>query len=134
MCGALDFKGRPIARNLMRGVSAAISRRGPDGSGSSVSGEIGLGHRRLSIIDLDGGAQPISNEDGTLQVVFNGEIYNYLELREDLIRFGHVFATRSATEVIVHAYEQWGAGCVNKSNGMFSFARWDARRKQLRLD
>src|SRR5260370_3498689 len=133
ICGALDFKGRPIDRNLIRRMSAAISRRGTDGWGSYVSGEIGLGHRRLSIIDLDGGAQPMSNEDGTLQVVFNGEIYNSLELREDLIRFGHVFATRSDTEVIVHAYEQWGAGCVNKFNGMFSFALWDTRRNQLLL-
>src|SRR5260370_10186453 len=133
ICGALDCKGRPIDRNLIRRMSAAISHRGSDGSGSYVSGEIGLGHRRLSIIDLDGGAQPISNEDGTLQVVFNGEIYNYLELRDELIRFGHVFTTRSDTEVIVHAYEQWGTDCISRFNGIFSFALWDTRRKELLL-
>lgn len=133
ICGAFDLQGRPIDKSLIRRMSAVIAHRGPDGSGSYVSGEIGLGHRRLSIIDLDGGAQPISNEDGTLQVVFNGEIYNFVELRDELIRFGHVFTTRSDTEVIVHAYEQWGTDCVSRFNGIFSFALWDTRRKQLLL-
>jgi asparagine synthase (glutamine-hydrolysing) len=114
-------------------MSAVIRHRGPDGSGSFVCGEIGLGHRRLSIIDLDGGAQPISNEDSTLQVVFNGEIYNFVELREELAAFGHTFKTRSDTEVIVHAYEQWGYECVSRFNGIFSFALWDAVNKQLLL-
>lgn len=133
ICGAFDFKGRPIDKSLIRRMSAVLSHRGPDGSGSYVSGEIGLGHRRLSIIDLDGGAQPISNEDGTLQVVFNGEIYNFVELREELVRFGHRFATSSDTEVIVHAYEQWGPDCVTRFNGIFAFALWDTRHKQLLL-
>ncbi len=133
ICGAFDFKGRPIDPSLIRRMSAVISHRGPDGSGSYVSGEIGLGHRRLSIIDLQGGAQPISNEDGTLQVVFNGEIYNFVELREELVGFGHKFETRSDTEVIVHAYEQWGTGCVTRFNGIFSFALWDSGKKQLLL-
>ena len=114
-------------------MSAVIGHRGPDGSGIYVCGELGLGHRRLSIIDLDGGAQPISNEDDTVQVVFNGEIYNFVELREELRRFGHVFKTRSDTEVIVHAYEQWGLDSVTRFNGIFAFALWDARKKQLLL-
>ena len=114
-------------------MSAVIGHRGPDGSGIYVCGELGLGHRRLSIIDLDGGAQPISNEDDTVQVVFNGEIYNFVELREELRRFGHVFKTRSDTEVIVHAYEQWGHDSVTRFNGIFAFALWDARKKQLLL-
>lgn len=133
ICGAFDFKGRPIEARLIQRMSSVIRHRGPDGSGSYVSGEIGLGHRRLSIIDLRGGAQPISNEDGTLQVVFNGEIYNFVELREDLVRFGHRFETRSDTEVIVHAYEQWGADCVARFNGIFSFALWDSAKRQLLL-
>jgi asparagine synthase (glutamine-hydrolysing) len=133
ICGAFDFKGHPIDGSLIQRMSAAIRHRGPDGSGSYVCGEIGLGHRRLSIIDLEGGAQPISNEDRTLQVVFNGEIYNFIELREELMGFGHRFETRSDTEVIVHAYEQWGPECVARFNGIFSFALWDTTKRQLLL-
>jgi len=107
--------------------------RGPDGEGIFVDGDVGLGHRRLSIIDLDGGAQPIGNEDGTLQIVFNGEIYNFIELRKELEAAGHRFRTRSDTEVIVHAYEQWGKECVRRFNGMFSFALWDSGRRELFL-
>jgi asparagine synthase (glutamine-hydrolysing) len=92
-----------------------------------------LGHRRLSIIDVDGGAQPIFNEDEMLQIVFNGEIYNFIELRNELKSFGHRFRTLSDTEVIVHAYEQWGAGCLNHFNGMFAFAIWDKRKQELFL-
>ena len=114
-------------------MTQVIQHRGPDGSGSFVSGRIGLGHRRLSIIDLSGGAQPISNENETLQVVFNGEIYNFIELREELIKKGHVFKTESDTEVIVHGYEEWGRDCVSHFNGIFAFALWDASRRQLFL-
>lgn len=94
---------------------------------------IGLGHRRLSIIDVEGGSQPVGNEDGSLQAVFNGEIYNFLELRKELEEAGHTFKTRSDTEVIVHGYEQWGAGCLSRFNGMFAFAIWDNYRKELFL-
>lgn len=110
-----------------------LAHRGPDGSGSYDGGEIGLGHRRLSIIDLEGGGQPVTNEDGTMQLIFNGEIYNYIELREELERQGHRFRTKSDTEVIVHAYEEWGEHCVARFNGIFAFALWDGTSKRLFL-
>lgn len=121
----------PIDPALLTGMTEAIHHRGPDGDGELVDREVGLGHRRLSIIDLGGGAQPISNEDGKLWVVFNGEIYNFVELRAELESFGHEFKTKSDTEVIVHAYEQWGADCVKRFNGMFAFAVWDGNKREL---
>lgn len=136
MCGisgSFDFHGRPVSRSLVESMTSALEHRGPDGSGIYVSGRIGLGHRRLSIIDLEGGSQPISNEDESIQVIFNGEIYNFIELRAELEKAGHVFKTRSDTEVIVHGYEEWGTDCVNRFNGMFAFALWDQRREQLML-
>jgi asparagine synthase (glutamine-hydrolysing) len=114
-------------------MSWSLRHRGPDGEGQFVWGEIGLGHRRLSIIDLRGGAQPISNEDDSLQIVFNGEIYNYVELGEELRKAGHIFRTQSDTEVILHAFEEWGYECVSRFNGIFSFAIWDSEGKQLFL-
>jgi len=114
-------------------MTSALKHRGPDGSGAYVSERVGLGHRRLSIIDLSGGAQPITNEDGTLHLVFNGEIYNFIELRKELEEKGHLFKTRSDTEVIIHGYEQWGLDCVNRFNGIFAFALWDSNRQQLFL-
>ncbi len=107
--------------------------RGPDGHGILTDGPVGLGHRRLSIIDLEGGHQPLGNEDGTVNVVFNGEIYNFGELRPDLVKGGHTFKTRSDTEVIVHSYEERGAECVQDFRGMFAFALWDQRRRTLLL-
>ena len=107
--------------------------RGPDDAGMFIDGPVGLGHRRLSIIDLAGGHQPISNEDGSVTVVFNGEIYNFGELRRELISRGHTLTTRSDTEVIVHLYEELGAECVRRFRGMFAFALWDGKRKQLLL-
>ena len=123
----------PVSRPVLDAMTEAIRHRGPDGGGQFVDVEIGLGHRRLSIIDLGGGAQPIGNEDGTFQIIFNGEIYNFIELRKELEAFGHVFKTKSDTEVIVHAYEQWGAECLNRFNGMFAFAIWDARKREVFL-
>jgi len=107
--------------------------RGPDGSGFHVETAIGLGHRRLSIIDLAGGSQPLGNEDGAVMVTFNGEIYNYRELREQLLKAGHRFRTNSDTETIVHAWEEWGASCVERFVGMFAFAIWDRTKRQLFL-
>lgn len=133
ICGIFDRSGEPIDRVTLEQMNTVIQHRGPDGYGYFVDGGIGLGHRRLSIIDLDGGAQPMANEERTLQVVFNGEIYNYVELREELKALGHRFKTNSDTEVLVHAYEQWGEGCVNRFNGMFSFAIFNAREKSLFL-
>lgn len=112
-------------------MTGVIRHRGPDGEGRFVAPGVGLGMRRLSIIDLEGGSQPITNEDRSLQVVFNGEIYNYVELRKELLGHGHQFTTQSDTEVIIHGYEQWGPDCVTRFNGMFAFALWDTRKRQL---
>jgi asparagine synthase (glutamine-hydrolysing) len=109
----------------------AITHRGPDDEGFHFEPGVGLGMRRLSIIDLDSGRQPVSNEDGSVWVVFNGEIYNFKELRRDLQGRGHVFSTRSDTETIVHLYEEYGSRCVDHLRGMFAFAIWDERRRQL---
>jgi asparagine synthase (glutamine-hydrolysing) len=114
-------------------MTNAIRHRGPDGSGTFVEAGVGLGNRRLSIIDLAGGSQPIGNEDGTVQVVYNGEIYNFIELREELESKGHVFKTRSDTEVVVHGYEEWGPACVERFNGIFAFALWDRTQQRLLL-
>jgi asparagine synthase (glutamine-hydrolysing) len=127
------MKGGLIDRELLTKMTSIIQHRGPDGAGFYVADGIGLGHRRLSIIDIEGGAQPISNEDQTIQVVFNGEIYNFIELREELIAKGHVFKTRTDTEVIVHGYEEWGLDCVGRFNGIFAFALWDIKRRSLLL-
>lgn len=112
---------------------AALRHRGPDGNGVRIDGPVGLGHARLSIIDLAGGAQPLSNEDGTIWVVFNGEIFNYIELRRDLLAQGHRFQTDSDTEVIVHLYEQHGDRFVDHLNGQFAIALWDGPRRRLVL-
>ncbi|MEX2026694.1 MAG: asparagine synthetase B, partial [Pirellulaceae bacterium] len=115
-----------------------LRHRGPDGRGTHYQSfedgsGVGLGHRRLSIIDLEGGKQPLCNEDGTVWVTFNGEIYNFGEIRQELIAAGHVFRTDSDTEVIVHGYEQWGDECLARFRGMFAFAVWDERNRRLLL-
>ncbi len=133
IAGIFNFSQGRIDRELLRRMTSAIRHRGPDGEGEYVNGEIGLGHRRLSIIDLGGGAQPIGNEDNSIQIVFNGEIYNFVELRDQLAKCGHEFRTKSDTEVIVHAYEQWGTACVKRFNGMFAFALWDGKKRELFL-
>jgi len=114
-------------------MTERIRHRGPDGDGYFVCERIGLGNRRLSIIDLEGGRQPQSSEDGSINVVFNGEIYNFIELREELIKKGHKFRSRSDTEVIVHGYEEWGDECTSRFNGIFAFALWDCNRQRLLL-
>ena len=133
ICGIFDSSGQAINSDILANMISAMRHRGPDGEGQFVAGEVGLGHRRLSIIDLGGGGQPIGNEDGGIQVVFNGEIYNFVELRKELEKAGHRFKTNSDTEVIVHAYEQWGSACVKRFNGMFAFALWDSRKRELFL-
>jgi asparagine synthase (glutamine-hydrolysing) len=115
---------------VMRDV---ITHRGPDDAGLHADGQAVLAHRRLSIVDLSGGSQPLANEDGTIWVTFNGEIYNHLEIRRDLEARGHRYRTRSDTESIVHAYEQWGDECVHRFRGMFAFAIWDAPQRRLLL-
>jgi asparagine synthase (glutamine-hydrolysing) len=133
MCGICGIFVRDAAvdEHALVAMMSVLRHRGPDGTGRFVSGEVGLGHLRLSIIDVEGGSQPIDNESGTLQVVFNGEIYNFVELRQELESLGHRFKTRTDTEVIVHAYEQWGKACVKRFNGMFAFALWDTERREL---
>jgi asparagine synthase (glutamine-hydrolysing) len=134
ICGKLTFDRQGVVgRPLMEAMLHTIRHRGPDDEGIYVSQQIGLGHRRLSIIDLSTGKQPLSNEDGTIWIVFNGEIYNYQELRQGLLAQGHIFKTQTDTEVIVHLYEQLGENCVGKLRGMFAFALWDDRRKLLFL-
>jgi asparagine synthase (glutamine-hydrolysing) len=134
ICGKFMFdKEATVSPALLRDMADAIRHRGPDDEGFYVSGQIGLGFRRLSIIDLSGGHQPLSNEDGTVWIVFNGEIYNYQAIRGELIAKGHTFKTKSDTEVIVHLYEEYGTDCVQRLRGMFAFAIWDDRERSLFL-
>ncbi|HXM62346.1 MAG TPA: asparagine synthase (glutamine-hydrolyzing) [Terriglobales bacterium] len=134
ICGKLNFdKGASVNPGLIRAMMDTIRHRGPDDEGLHIASEVGLGFRRLSIIDLCLGHQPISNEDGTVWIVFNGEIYNYRELRSFLVSKGHVFKTQSDTEVIVHLYEELGPHCLEKLRGMFAFAIWDENAKTLFL-
>src|SRR5215471_10732981 len=134
ICGIVNFNATdPVDRILVQRMADAQAHRGPDDHGYFVEGNAGLGHRRLSIIDLSGGKQPIFNEDGSVVVVFNGEIYNYSDLTAGLVARGHNFATRSDTETIVHAYEEYGDFCMRDFRGMFAFAIWDRRRKRLLL-
>src|SRR5215467_1474320 len=134
ICGKLEFDiEAKVAPNLLKQMADAIVHRGPDDEGYYVKGPFGLGFRRLSIIDLSGGHQPLANEDDSIWIVFNGEIYNYQELRALLLGKGHVFKTQSDTEVIVHLYEEYGRDCLGRLRGMFGFAIWDARKKSLFL-
>ncbi len=132
ICGLLDLN-RAVDVNLLAKMGNSILHRGPDDGGFFTDSSLGLGHRRLSIIDVDAGRQPMFNEDGTLAIVFNGEIYNFKELRGDLQASGHVFRTRSDTEVIVHLFEEHGYRCLDLIEGMFAFAIWDSKKKELFL-
>jgi asparagine synthase (glutamine-hydrolysing) len=124
---------RPVDREVLAAMTDAVRHRGPDAAGYHVAPGIGLGHRRLSIIDLSTGDQPLGNENGTVWTIFNGEIYNFAEVRRELTAHGHQFRTGSDTEVIVHGYEQWGERCVEKFRGMFAFAVWDQVARRLLL-
>jgi len=134
MCGIAGIANRDRSRaadpSAIRAMMAAIAHRGPDDEGTYFDGAVGLGFKRLSIIDLSTGNQPIANEDETVWIVFNGEIYNYLELRRDLGRH-HIFRTHTDTEVILHLYEELGERCLERLNGMFAFVIWDARQQRL---
>ncbi|HZH83721.1 MAG TPA: XrtA/PEP-CTERM system amidotransferase [Phototrophicaceae bacterium] len=134
ICGILEFRRQSdIPREVVHRMNQTMIHRGPDDGGVFVGPGVGLGHRRLSIIDLAGGHQPMSNEDGTVWVLLNGEIYNYPELRADLLKKGHRFVTKSDTEAIVHLYEELAEGCFAKLRGMFSIAIWDSRYRRLVL-
>src|SRR5690606_36739648 len=129
MCGisgAVDLRERrPIEEALLRAMNGTLVHRGPDGDGFHFEPGVGLGHRRLSIIDLEGGKQPLYNEDETVVVTYNGEIYYFRELEAELEARGHTFRTRCDTEVIVHAWEEWWPACFDRFNVMFAFAVWD---------
>jgi asparagine synthase (glutamine-hydrolysing) len=131
ICGKISPMG--VSRSDLEPMMDSLAHRGPDDQGAYLCGRVGLGSRRLSIIDLDGGRQPISNEDGAIWIVCNGEIYNYRALREGLEQRGHRFKSQSDTEVIVHLYEEMGEHCLQPLNGMFAFALWDARAERLML-
>ncbi len=137
MCGILgviQLDQRGVEPRHLERMAGVLRHRGPDDAGVFVHGSVGLGHRRLKIIDLSAAArQPMGNEDGTIWVTYNGEIYNFVELRDELLRRGHIFASRSDSEVIVHAYEEWGERCVERFNGMFAYALWDGREGRLLL-
>jgi asparagine synthase (glutamine-hydrolysing) len=137
MCGIAGYwnyiSGRPASLPVLQAMTRSLTHRGPDDEGYWVEGDLAIGMRRLSIVDLAGGHQPMANEDGTVHVVFNGEIYNHEELRGELEARGHRFRTRSDTEAIVHAFEEWGAGCLSRLNGMFGLAVWDGRGQRLLL-
>ncbi|MDB5352611.1 MAG: asnB 2 [Planctomycetota bacterium] len=136
MCGIAGFVnagGRAADREIVEKMTATIAHRGPDGDGFFVEGPVALGHRRLSIIDVEGGAQPMSNEDGSVWVSYNGELYNEPVLRAEMLAKGHVYKTSCDTESLVHLYEEHGEGVIARLNGMFALAIWDARRSRLIL-
>src|SRR5687767_6251442 len=129
MCGIYGqfnyATGCPVRQEDVEAATRTLAHRGPDDEGYFIDGPLGLGFRRLSIIDLGGGHQPMSDAAESVWVVFNGEIYNFLELRKELESHGHIFRTNSDTEVIVHAYKQWGRLCLDRLHGMFGLAIWD---------
>ena len=137
MCGIVGIfdlsDKRPISHDLVARMNESQLHRGPDEGGFHFEPGVGLGHRRLSIIDLSTGQQPLYNEDDSVVIVYNGEIYNYRDLIPELSGLGHSFKTKSDTEVIVHAWEQWGEDCVRRFRGMFAFALWDRNRETLFL-
>jgi asparagine synthase (glutamine-hydrolysing) len=134
ICGQFNFETRePVAQGPVRAATATLAHRGPDDEGFVFSGPIGLGFRRLSIIDLGGGHQPMADKEESIWLVFNGEIYNFRELRRELEGFGHQFRTNCDTEVIIHGYKQWGETVFDRLNGMFGLAIWDAPRERLIL-
>jgi asparagine synthase (glutamine-hydrolysing) len=134
ICGQYNFGSQaPVQRRDLEAMTKSIVHRGPDDDGYYISGSLGFGFRRLSIIDLSGGHQPMSDREESVWVIFNGEIYNFPELRRELEGFGHVFQTNSDTEVIIHGYKQWGDDILNRLNGMFGLAIWDVRKKRLVL-
>ena len=133
MCGIVGLVTKKEKENTIKLMSDRIKHRGPDGDGYFIDGDVALGHRRLSIIDLSTGDQPMFNEDGSVVTVFNGEIYNYQELKEELIALGHDFKTKSDTEVLVHGYEEWHTDLPKHLRGMFAFAIYDKNKNEVFL-
>lgn len=133
ICGVTHFDGKPVARELLAGMNDTLRHRGPDGEGYFIDGNVGLAMRRLKIIDIAGSDQPLSNEDGSIALIFNGEIYNYRELRQGLEARGHRFKTEGDGETVVHLYEEYGGAALEHLRGMFALALWDAKRQRLLL-
>ena len=136
MCGIygiINFNGKPVRKELLFAMGEKMRHRGPDGEGHIIFDKIGIGMRRLAIIDPSGGQQPISNEDGSIYIILNGEIYNHTELRSELLLRGHQFKTKSDVECVVHLYEEMGTACINRLNGMFAFALFDKKQNRLWL-
>ncbi len=131
ICGIINFNSNPVEEKVLKKMTDELAHRGPDAQGFFFKNNVGLGHRRLSIIDLKTGDQPIYNEDLTLSLVFNGEIYNFKQLRDDLQKKGHIFRSKCDAEVIVHLYEEYAYGCLDYLEGMFAFALWDGRSRKL---
>jgi asparagine synthetase B (glutamine-hydrolysing) len=131
IAGVVRFSGPALPADGMRHLLRYLQHRGPDGEGVFTRERVTLGHRRLSIIDLEGGRQPMCNEDESVWITYNGELYNFAQLRAELIEAGHVFRSRCDTEVIIHAYEQWGPECVSRFRGMFAFGIADFRLRRL---
>ena len=137
MCGIAGIlalrDSTTIREDTLVQMISALRHRGPDESGVYVSPRVGLASARLSIIGIDGGTQPIANEDETLWIVFNGEAFNYIELKAELVQKGHRFSTQTDTEVVLHLFEEYGPDCLNRINGQFALAIWDSARKELFL-
>src|SRR5215510_5854587 len=135
MCGIVGIlraDGAPVSGAALAGMRDSLVHRGPDDAGTYLKGPVGLGTRRLSVLDpTPSGHQPMANADGTVWIVFNGEIYNYVELAQELRSAGHRIVSRSDTEVLLHLYEQFGPECLGRLNGMFAFAVWDTRERVL---
>ena len=131
ICGIVNFNNKILEMNILEKMADELAHRGPDAQGFLTKNNVGLGHRRLSIIDLKTGDQPIYNEDRSLCLIFNGEIYNFRQLRSDLEKKGHVFHSRGDSEVIVHLYEEYGNECLDSLEGMFAFALWDEKDRKL---
>src|SRR5260370_5806633 len=132
ICGVLYFdKERHVDRSVLESMNGQITHRGPDESGFYTGGHVGMAMRRLSVLDLQSGKQPVTNEDGSVWLVYNGEIYNHAELRRQLEERGHRYRSHSDTETIVHLYEEYGQECVKHLRGMFAFAVWDSHRHTL---
>ena len=134
IAGVVNTNGEPVDEGLLRRMTDIVAHRGPDGQGHYARGPVGLGHRRLAVIDLSSaGRQPMHNETGDMTIVYNGEVYNFQDIRKDLERRGHRFRSRTDSEVVLHAYEEWGEQCLDLFNGLFAFAIWDNTRQELFL-
>ena len=134
ICGIFNLNGEPIPHRYIQTMTDALAHRGPDDEGHYIDVNIGLGHRRLAILDLTpAGHQPMANKDGTIVLVYNGEIYNHLELKDELKALGFQFRSRTDTEVLLNGYEAWGIDVVHRLNGMFAFGLWDGRMRTLYL-